>query len=301
MSINSIDTAVKYSGELDKVFEQKSVVNLFTDSKLRAQFMGAKTVKIPNLEFVGLVNYDRDNGFARSKITVASEPFTLSKDRARSISIDKEDMDETGVANLAGQVLGEYVRTQVVPECDAYCLSKLLGKAEEKGNVVATGTATPFKTFTSLVAKAREKAGFDAELVCYVNGAMYAALQNSTEFQKQVIISDFKSGEISLKVKTIDDVKIIPVSSSRMKSAYTFVEDGETTEGGFTAAEGAKEVTMLVVPVNGVSLVKKTETMRIFTPEQNLDADAYKFDYRIYYDIFVKKSAIEAIQGCTEA
>ena len=47
---------------------------------------------------------------------------------------------------------------------------------------------------------------------------------------------------------------------------------------------------MLVTPKSGAHLVKKTENMRIFTPEQNLDADAYKFDYRIYYDVFVPKS-----------
>jgi hypothetical protein len=35
--------------------------------------------------------------------------------------------------------------------------------------------------------------------------------------------------------------------------------------------------------------------MRIFTPEQNLGADAYKFDYRIYYDVIVKNSAKDTI------
>ena len=35
--------------------------------------------------------------------------------------------------------------------------------------------------------------------------------------------------------------------------------------------------------------------MRIFTPEQNIDADAYKFDYRIYYDLFVNKSALDSV------
>ena len=35
--------------------------------------------------------------------------------------------------------------------------------------------------------------------------------------------------------------------------------------------------------------------MRVFTPEQNLGADAYKFDYRIYYDVFVKKSGLDSI------
>jgi hypothetical protein len=35
--------------------------------------------------------------------------------------------------------------------------------------------------------------------------------------------------------------------------------------------------------------------MRIFTPEQNTSADAYKFDYRIYYDVFVKASAADSL------
>ena len=52
---------------------------------------------------------------------------------------------------------------------------------------------------------------------------------------------------------------------------------------------------MLVCPKSGAHLVKKTEKMRIFTPEQNIDADAYKFDYRIYYDVFVNKSGLDAV------
>ncbi len=299
MSINSIDTAVKYSEELDKAFAQKSVVTLFTDDKLKAQFMGAKTVKIRNLDFVGLVDYDRDNGFSRAKVTIASEPFTLAMDRARSISIDREDMDESGVAELAGEVLGEYVRTQVVPESDAYCISKLAGIAAGKGHITTSNLTTPFKTFTTLVNNARQVAGYDEPLVCFVDGEMYAALQNDTTFNKQVIVSDFKKGEISTKIKTVDDVPIIPVSSARMKSLYNFVKtDTTTTVGGYSADNSAVDIRMLIVPKKGVSLVKKTEVLRIFTPEQNLDADAYKFDYRIYYDIFVKKSAMDAIWGC---
>ena len=46
---------------------------------------------------------------------------------------------------------------------------------------------------------------------------------------------------------------------------------------------------------NTTYLVKKTENMRIFTPEQNVDADAYKFDYRIYYDAFVSKNDLDLI------
>ena len=297
MSINSIETAVKYSGELDKAFAQKTAVGFFADNNLREKFVGAKTVMIPDVEFLGLVNYDRDGGFARSKTTVANSAFTMQMDRARSIMIDREDMDESGVAELAGKILGEFVRTKAVPECDAYCLSKLAGLANENGNTHTAGNKKPFTLFTELVQRVCEVVGYDEELVCFVDGTMYAALQNDETFGKRVIVSDFKKGEIYLKLKSIDGIPIIPVSSERMKGVYTFATGAEATSaGGFSAADSAASINMIVMPKNGASLVKKTETLRIFTPEQNQDADAYKFDYRIYYDIFVKKSAVKAIQ-----
>ena len=60
-------------------------------------------------------------------------------DRGRSFQLDSEDNDETGIAGLAGQVLGEFVRTRVVPEVDAYNLSKLGQFAVDQSQTV-TGT-----------------------------------------------------------------------------------------------------------------------------------------------------------------
>ena len=130
MSINTILTATRYSDALDQAFMQKSVTSFFADNALRTKFVGAKTVIIPDVDFAGLVDYDRDSGFARGALTIANTPFTMEMDRARSIQLDREDEDETGIANLAGKVLGEYVRTKVVPECDAYVLSTLAGIAK---------------------------------------------------------------------------------------------------------------------------------------------------------------------------
>ena len=106
-----------------------------------------------------------------------------------------------------------------------------------------------------------------------------------------ITVSDFKQGEISLKVKSINGVAIIPVVSERMRTAYTFGANG------FIPADNSREIYMLITPKSAAHLVKKTENMRIFTPEQNIDADAYKFDYRIYYDVFVKKSEEKSIQA----
>jgi hypothetical protein len=124
---------------------------------------------------------------------------------------------------------------------------------------------------------------------------------NSNEISKSIIVSDFKQGEIDLKVKKLNDVVIIPVASERMKTAYTFDAGRNTNAGGFTPAGDAENINMLILPKDAASLVKKTEQLRIFSPEQNQDADAYLFQYRVYYDIFVKKSQLDSIFAATSA
>ena len=104
------------------------------------------------------------------------------------------------------------------------------------------------------------------------------------EIDRSIRVDDFKKGEITTKVKVIDGVAIIPVPSSRMLQSI------EITENGYTAAEGSGHIGALVLPKKAASLVRKTEKIRTFTPEQNQSADAYKFDYRLYYDLLVKNS-----------
>ncbi len=293
MSINSIESATRYSSELDKLFAQKSATGFFADNALKTKFVGAKTVIIPDVDFEGLADYDRESGFTRGAINVSNTSYTMAMDRARSLQIDREDMDETGVANLAGKILGEYVRTKVVPECDAYVLSKLAGLAATRANVVDGDTDAPYETLVKLINEVQAQVGFDEELVAFIDASMYAILQNSDELSRNIIVSDFKQGEINLKVKSLNGVALIPVVSSRMKTSFEFLSGANG--GGFVPGSNAKSVYMIVCPKSGAHLVKKTEQMRIFTPEQNIDADAYKFDYRIYYDVFVQKSGLDSV------
>lgn len=292
MPINSIETAMFYTSELDKKFEQKSVTAFFADNALATKFVGAKTVIIPDVDFQGLTDYDRDTGFTRGAITVSNEAYTMAMDRARSLQIDREDMDETGVSNLAGKILGEYVRTKVVPECDAYVLSKLGGLAITRDNLVEGETSKPFEVLTKLINEVQSVAGYDEELVAFLDSGMYATLCNSNEISRMITVSEFKQGKVNLKVKSLNGVALLPVVSERMKTGYTFAGGAA---GGFKPLPKAKQIYMLVLPKKAAHLVKKSETMRIFTPTQNIDADAYKFDYRIYYDVFVNKSVLDTV------
>ena len=298
MAINTLEFCEKLTGELDKLFVQGPVTGFFTDNVLRSKFVGAKTVLLPEMELSGLGDYDRDTGFIKGTVTVSNRPYTLAMDRARSFQLDREDEDETGIAGLAGQVLGEFVRTKVVPEVDAYCLSKLAGLAANNGQTVSgTPETDAIAMFHEACAAVQNEVGFEEELVCFVNPTMWTAIQNSPELSRQITVSDFAKGEAHLQVKSINGVAILPVADARMKSAYTFCDGATEGEeaGGFLPTDAAKSIGMLVMPKKGASLVKKTERVRTFAPDQNQAADAYKFDYRTYYDLIVRNSAVKSV------
>jgi len=293
MSLNLESISVKMTDELDKAVVQKPVTGFMADNNLRGKFVGTKTVMIPEVNVSGLGDYDRDTGFVSGTVSVSAKPFTLSMDRGRSFQLDREDNDESGIADLAGQVMGEFVRTQVVPEVDAYVLSKLSGYAVTAAQTVEGTPATDaYAMLSDAIAKARNAVGYDEELVAFVDGAMLNALQNSEEITRHLVMNDFRKGELHTRVTSLNGVAILPVPDSRMKTAYEFF-DGTTTgqeAGGFTPAANAKSVGLLLLPRRAASLIKKTEQVRCFDPAHNLKADAWKLDYRLYYDVVVKDS-----------
>lgn len=84
----------------------------------------------------------------------------------------------------------------------------------------------------------------------------------------------------------------LSVPDSRMKTAYEFYDGttGGQEAGGFTPATNAQSIGLLLLPCRAASLIKKTEQVRCFDPAHNLKADAWKLDYRLYYDVVIKDS-----------
>ena len=309
MPINTISFATALTAELDKATEQGAVTGFMADNVLRTKFVGAHTVLIPSVELDGLGDYDHDTGFTRGAVTLTNQSCVLSQDRARSFQIDREDNDETGIATLAGELMGEFVRTCVVPEIDAYVLSKTAGVAVTKSHTVSVGQSSTLKAdvygmFTTAALGVQNVVGFDEPLVCFVDPTVWEAMQQSSALSHQLVVSDFRKGNVNFKVNSINGIPVLPVPASRMKTAFTFYDgidhSSETngvdqSAGGFAATANAKNIGMLILPKRAVMLVKKTEKVRTFSPDQNQTADAYKLDYRTYYDAFVRKSMENAI------
>ncbi|MBE6767661.1 MAG: hypothetical protein E7549_01970 [Ruminococcaceae bacterium] len=305
-NINTVTLAETMTADLERALSQKSVTGILSDNGLQPKFMGNGIVIVPELDMSAMGDYDRDTGFVQGAVTISRTPYQLSQDRGRSFQLDAQDADESGIGNLAGEVMAEFVRAQVIPEMDAYVISKIVGAAAaEDGQVEVLDGALPADTVFSKMAAAmiaaQDASDYEEELVCFVDSTIYAALQSTNEISRQLSVIDFTRGEVTTKVQAYNGMPIIPVSSPRMKTAYEFYDgtsEGQKN-GGFVPAAGAKNIGFLILPKKAASLVKKTEKVRIFDPSKNIDVDAWKMDYRLYYDVFVRNPYKNTIRALT--
>ena len=299
---NNINLATKYTPELDKMIVQEAKTGFFADNVFKAKFTGAKTVMIPEINFDGLGDYDRAEGYSKGDTNLTHVSYTLTKERSKQLILDAQDADESGVPDLVGKMVGEYTRTKVNPEIDAFALSKLAGIAastedDKVNNTKTYAQATAVADMLATINNVEASNGYgNEELVAFVDPVMYGILMTSTELQRFITISDFKQGEIDMKVKKLNGCVIIPVSSERMYNIFKFKDKGfapATAEDG----EAAKPIRALVLPKKSASLIKKVDKVNVLSPDQVEDMDAYKINYRLYYDLIVTKSRINTIHA----
>lgn len=115
---NTIALAQKFVPMLDEVYKRESLTSIFDTQNSRVDWTGANKVNLFNITAVGLANYSRNAGYVPGDTDGSWEPYELSQDRGRSFSVDAMDDEET-LGMMMGNLLGQFERTQVVPEIDA--------------------------------------------------------------------------------------------------------------------------------------------------------------------------------------
>lgn len=291
---NSIGLIQKYGAEqLDEVFVRESVTGILENKsgiEIRQSFVNAQTVYIPDITLSGLGQYDRALGFPEGSATLTWTPYALSQDRGIEIPIDNMDDEETAGV-LASNLLLLNEKKSVIPEVDAYRLSTLAGKA--KTVVVGVLTDNHILELFAAADKALEDEEVGLEDVVYfVSTELNQKLKTSTELSRLISNAEMKIGDITLTVKTFDSRPIVVVPPTRFKTLYTFYTGREsgTAQFGFASATNSAAINLMAVHYNAALPIKKHAPVRVFTPEQNQDKDGWKFQTRIYHDIFVPKN-----------
>lgn len=302
MAINTLATATIFQQQLDKIAVQEAVTGWMDANAGQVKYNGGSEVKIPKMALQGMGDYDIDNGYIQGAVTLTYQTKEMTQDRGRLFNLDPREVDETNFVATAGNVMGEFQRTFVIPEIDAYRLSKVASDAitANKAGMIEYGY-TPGATGTSSLRKLKEaiKAvrdmGYNGPLVCHATETFKMELE--LEMAKQLTAITFSKGGVQTQVPGVDTVPIIPTASNRMYTAIT-IRDGKTSgqeEGGYVKGSTAKDMNFILMARQVPIAITKLDTLRIFDPLTNQGKNAWQLDYRRFHDLWTLDNKINGV------
>lgn len=289
---NSIALAQKYLSILDEIYKEGSKTSILDTAEYNVRWIGAKTVQLFNSASVGLANYSRNAGYQVGDVTQAWENYTLNVDRGRSFSVDAMDDDET-LGMAFGSLMGEFERVHVIPEVDAYRLSKYAGLVKTGAKTSATD---PAGSGVNIASQIDGGMAYMDELevphegrICFISPKAYENLKaNVTRYTLNL------EKDVNNNIEMYNDLRLVKVPQARFATVCTL--NAPTTSsgaGGFTLS--GNNINFLIVDPRATMQVIKHLIPRVFSPEVNQEADAWKFDYRVYHDCFVQAQKLDGL------
>ena len=126
---NNIALAKTFVPILDEIYKLASLTSkLDGAAELARQGANANELIVPMLSMQGLGDYSRNDGYVKGDVTMTNETVKCNYDRGRKFYVDALDNEET--AKLAfSRLSGEFIRTKVVPELDAFRFASYAGKS----------------------------------------------------------------------------------------------------------------------------------------------------------------------------
>lgn len=288
---NAIATIQKYLPLLDQVYAFASCSAILdTPNALVRETADAKTVLIAETSMSGLGDYSRADGFTNGDLTLEWKPYTFEHDRGRSFQIDA--MDDAETMGLAfGSLASEFIRVKVTPEIDAVRFAKY---ATNAGTTVAAALTnkTAIPAISTAEVDLEEKEVSLANCVLFMTPTVYGFVKDDTEhFQRTLVPSENPNRNFG----SFDEMPIVKVPQTRFYTAVTLADGKTNAAGGYAKGADAKDINFMIVDRAAVIQLIKHGKIRVFDPDTNQSADAYKVDYRVYHDAWVlnnKKSGI---------
>ena len=279
---NSIQLAKVYTNLLDEVYKNSALTAVLeSDASLARQGANANEIIIPKLSMDGLADYSRNSGYVDGNVTLNWETVKFNYERGRMFSVDNMDNEET--QNIAfGRLAGEFIRTKVVPELDAF---RFATYAATTGAGSATGTLATgadviaaLRTATSAMDEA-EVPMEDRHL--FITPTLLGLVEDMDTTKSKEVLARFAS--------------ITKVPQTRFYSAIELL-DGKTggeEAGGYKKADSAVDLNFEIIHKPATLQFTKHAVPKVISPELNQDADAWKYGYRNYglCDTYENKAA----------
>lgn len=265
---NAIELAKRFVTMLDEVYKLSSLTGVLDGaSDLAQQGANANELVIPMLSMQGLGDYSRNDGYIKGDVTLTNETVKCNFDRGRMFNVDTMDNLET--AGLAfGRLAAEFIRTQVVPELDAFRFAAYCGKSgvSKKEEAMADGAAL-LAAIRAAVNAMDEDEVPQTERYLFITPTLLGMVQDLDTTKSREVLQNFAG---TVKVPQTRFYTAIKQRSGK---------DAESA-GGYTKAEGAADINFMIAHKPAVIQFEKHVAPKIITPEVNQDADGYKFGYR---------------------
>lgn len=279
---NSIALSKIYTNLLDEVYKNSALTAVLeSDASLARAGANANEIVIPKLSMSGLADYKRNSGYVNGDVTLNWETVQFNYERGRMFQVD--DMDNEETQNIAfGRLAGEFIRTKVVPELDAFRFAKY---AAVTGAGSATGTLA---TGADVIAALRTAISSmdEAEVPMedrhlFITPTLLGLVEDLDTSKSKEVLNRFAT--------------ITKVPQTRFYSAIK-LNDGTTSgeeAGGYVKASGAVDLNFEIIHKPATLQFTKHAVPKIISPEQNQDADAWKYGYRNYglCDTYENKAA----------
>ena len=215
---NVIQHVPVIQAELDKAAVEQATSGWMELNSNLVRYAGGSEVKIPVLDMDGLAEYDRAAGFVQGSVDLKWQTKEMTQDRGRQFTFDENEVNDTNFVLTASTVMGEFQRTKVVPEIDAYRYSSVAAQAMAKDRAsygYTPAEETILKKLYYDIAAVQDVVG-DVPLVVTMARTVAAIFDVSKEVSKSVSAMDFKQGDITLKVKSLNgEHPMIRVGSCR--------------------------------------------------------------------------------------
>lgn len=293
MFTNTIALAVEYMAVLDAIYKAEAkTLEMEAPEWLKRAGATAKSILIPKVTVQGLKDYSRSTGFLVGDNTFEWETHTYAIDRGIEFSVDKADDMET-IDSAFAFFSREFMRTQVVPEIDAYRFATLAGRATGSAVVEEDLTAnTALQSWDTAIQYIEDTEIPKNTLLCYMSSEVKKYVKQSNLITREFMT---QTGFLSInrEVEVIDGMPIKVIPRGRFYTQITLQTGGSA---GYikTAVTGRDINYMMVDPMAALS-DKKIDDLVIFDPMTNQDARSWKFQYRVYHDIFTPDNKVPGI------
>lgn len=275
-TLNTIEQVQSYLANIvDLVYKQNSVSSVLDLNPSMVQALDNATpyIKIPKIAFTGgLMDYDRGDGAKKGGLTLEWEYFKLEKDRGRAFNIDVvENMESLGI--LLARMASEFIRLNVTPELDAYRFWTYYDKSKNKKSEAITDDNAEDALGTA-IATLKDAEVPEERLVLFCSNSYYKILKDNVRSRRLVTGETVQNG-----ITTYDDIPLYTVPKNRFNTAITLLNTGN---GGYQAT--GQDINFMLMDREAAVQYVKHVSNKIFTPAENILADAYHWRYRIFHD-----------------